>query len=378
MSTIIGMIGCDDPTLARSLQEQLKLSGYVCENRHVVGLPLLLDRALLEQPDVVMVVQPKSQAEELALLQELTLAVASHIVVIGIATDPRRILASMNAGAGEYIDVETWQTTFRDSVVRFRLRSMNRVDTPEFGHIIGIAAPGGGTGVSTVAANLAISLAKKAGTLMLMDFRFEAGDLAPLLNLDPQFSIADLCHHVGRLDDDLFSQILTPHPSGVHLLAAPYNFSEIEKITVKGLRRALAMGKRKFPYVLADLGMAESPLHEEALSQCEKLLVVLRLDFPSIRNTRSFIERLETLGIDRAKIKLVVNRYGQRYQVKPDQAREALGFPIEVLLPEDVSGVNYSISIGSPVVVSNAWSRLARRLSALADSLATAPATAKV
>lgn len=378
MSTIIGMIGCDDPTLARSMQEQLKLSGYVCENRHVVDLSQLLDRALLEQPDVVMVVQPTSQAEELALLQELTLAVASHIVIIGVANDPRRILASMNAGAGEYIDIETWQTTVRESAVRFRQRAMSRADTSDFGKILGIAALGGGTGVSTVAANLAISLAKKAGTLMLIDLRLDAGDLAPLLNLDPQFSIADLCHHLGRLDDDLFSQILTPHPSGVHLLAAPYNFAEIEKITIKGLRRALAMGKRKFPYVLVDLGMAETPLHEETLSQCEQLLVVLRLDYPSIRNTRSFIGRLETLGFDRTKIKLVVNRYGQRYQVKPDQAREALGLPIEALLPDDVSGVNYSISVGSPVVASNSWSKLARRMCALADSLVTAPATAKV
>jgi pilus assembly protein CpaE len=378
MSTIIGMIGCDDPALARSMQEQLKISGYVCENRHVVGLSQLLDRALLEQPDVVMVVQPTSQAEELALLQELTLAVASHIVIIGVATDPRRILASMNAGAGEYIDIETWQTAIRESAVRFRLRTTNRADTVEFGQIIGIAAPGGGTGVSTVATNLAISLAKKVGSLMLMDLRLDAGDLAPLLNLDPQFSLADLCHHLGRLDDDLFSQILTPHPSGVQLLAAPYNFSEIEKITTKGLRRALAIGKRKFRYVLVDLGMAETPLHEEALSQCEKLLVVIRLDYPSIRNARSFIGRIESLGFDRSKIKLVVNRYGQRYQVKPDQAREALGLPIEALLPDDVSRVNYSTSIGSPVVVSKPWSKLARRLSGLANSLVTAPVTAKV
>lgn len=372
------MIGCDDPVLARSMQEQLKSSGYACESRHVVALSHLLDRALLEQPDVVMVVQPKSQAEELTLLQELTLAVASHIVIIGVATDPRRILASMNAGAGEYIDIETWQTALRESAVRFRSRALTRVDTTELGKVLGVAAPGGGTGVSTIAANLAVSLAKLSGSLMLMDLRLAAGDLAPLLNLDPPYSIADLCQHLSRLDDDLFSQILTPHPSGVQLLAAPYNYPEVEKITVKGLRRALAIGKRKFPHVLVDLGMLERPLHEEALSQCEKLLIVIRLDYPSIRNARSFIGRIEALGFDRAKVKLVVNRYGQRYQVKPDQAREALGLPVEALLPDDVSRVNYSTSIGSPVVVSKPWSKLARRLSGLANSLVTAPVTAKV
>jgi pilus assembly protein CpaE len=98
-------------------------------------------------------------------------------------------------------------------------------------------------------------------------------------------------------------------------------------------------------------------------------LIVFRLDYPSIRNTRRLVAFIESGGYDRGKIRLVVNRYGQRYQIKPAQAQEALGMPIAAILPEDMSRVNYAVSIGMPIVEYRPRSPLSKRMIELAEAV---------
>ena len=369
MKAVVGMVGSNDPELGRLLREQLLHAGFFCEMRHVVEVSLLIDRASLEQPELIVIVQSGTPEEEGQLLRELSMVTSSHIIVIGSAVDPRRIMAAMHAGANEYLDIDTWQAMLLESIVRLRTRASHRIAFDDVAKVIGIAAPSGGVGASTIAANVATVLAGKHKSAMLIDLHFEAGDLAPILDLRPSFSLADLSANLNRLDQALFEQILTPHSSGVQLLAAPQDYSSIERITIKGFRRALAFGKRKFPYVVMDLGVAQSALHQEALMQCDVLAVVLRLDYPSIRNTRRFIEYVVSLGYDTSKIKLVVNHYGQSRQIKLAQAQEALGYELDVLLPEDAASLNYATNSGTPIVTAKPRATISRRLVELASSL---------
>lgn len=369
MRTFTAAIGCDDPAFARSLQEFVTQAGFVCEPRHVVDRIQLADRVGLDQPSIALVLQGDSAEEDAEHLRELAQSTASHVIMLGAADDPRRILAALQAGATEYVDIANWQSNLRESLSRFRSRSQGRPDLTRSGQIIGVASPGGGAGATTVAANLGLALARRSSSAMLIDLRLRSGDLAPLLNLQPSYSIADLCHNVARLDDDLFSQILTSHPSGLKLLSAPLDYAERDEITLKGLRRAMSMGKRRFPSVVIDLGQPDTPLHLDALAQCETLLIVFRLDYPSIRNTRRLVAFIESGGYDREKIRLVVNRYGQRYQIKPAQAQEALGMPISAILPEDMSRVNYAVSMGMPIVEYKPRSPLAKRIIELSEAV---------
>jgi len=367
MKAIVGLIGCDDPVLAQAISEELRKAGYVCEPQHAVDISQVVDRASLLQPPLLVIVAPPEHSK--ALLQELGMVTSSHLIVLGRTDDPRQIISAMHAGAADFVDINDWQATFHDSIVRFRTRTAPRAEVMRLGRLIGVLSPAGGTGVTTVAANLAIALAKHGDSAMLMDMRYRAGDLSPILNLQPNYSVVDLCNNLNRLDEELFAQILASHSSGVQLLAAPRDFSEIPLITHKGLRRAMAMGKRLFPFVVIDLGQAETAFHEDALTQADALIIVIRLDYPSIRNARRYIEYIEGLGFDRRMLRLIANRCGQRYQIRASQAEEALGMPIETLLPDDVWRVNYAVSSGNPIVCYKPRSSLARRFAELASSL---------
>ena len=151
-------------------------------------------------------------------------------------------------------------------------------------------APVGGSGGSTLAANLSVVLAQQHGECGLVDLCLTAGDLAPLLNVQSVHTLADLCDHLAHADQTLFDQLLVRHPSGVHLLTAPAQISDARRVTSKGVRRALTLARARFAYVLVDAGTRLDAEHLEALWQADEILLILRLDFIALRNARRLID----------------------------------------------------------------------------------------
>jgi pilus assembly protein CpaE len=217
--------------------------------------------------------------------------------------------------------------------------------------------------------NLATVLAKQHKIAALIDLKLETGDLAPLLDLKPTYTLADLCHNIARMDRTLFERSLTRHPSGVHLLGAPRHYDDIAQVTPEGVHQAIALARSSFPYVLVDLDHSFRAEQVEVLREADSVLLVLRLDFASLRNAHRALELLERLGVDRDRIYLIVNRYGQPKEIPFSKAEEALGMKIFHYVPDDPKSINRANNNGVPVVTESPSSRVAKSVTKLANSV---------
>jgi pilus assembly protein CpaE len=159
------------------------------------------------------------------------------------------------------------------------------------------------------------------------------------------------------------------HASGTHLLAAPASFRDIDFITTDGVRQALTLGRSLFPYVVLDLDHSFRPEQSMCLQQADVILLVLRLDFPSLCNTRRSLDYLEQSGISRERIRLVVNRYGQPKEIPAAKAEEALGGKIFHYVPDDPKTINRANNNGVPAVLDYPSARVCRSVTQLAASV---------
>jgi pilus assembly protein CpaE len=185
----------------------------------------------------------------------------------------------------------------------------------------------------------------------LLDLKPGRGDLAALLDLKPTFTLADLCLNLERLDRAMFERVLAQHPSGVHLLGSPQVFGGTRVVTPKGVTQALNLASRLFPYVVVDL---EDCFHEEqvvVLHRAAVVLLIIRLDFTSLRNARRILDHLQELEIPAAQVRLVANRYGQANELPQDEAEAALGVRISHCVPEDPKTINGANNTGIPAVL---------------------------
>jgi pilus assembly protein CpaE len=287
-------------------------------------------------------------------------------VAIGPAADPKLVLRALREAVDDYLDQAEIETELMAALARWRA---SLAVQEEAGRVIAVLAPSGGSGSSTLAANLATVLAQQHESAALIDLKLQTGDLAALLDLKPTYTLADLCQNVARMDRTLFERTLVRHASGVSLLAPPRHLDDVARITPDGVHRALNLAKALFPYVLVDLDHSFRPEQIEVLRQADLLLLVLRLDFVSLRNVRRALEYIERLGISRDHLRLVVNRYGQPKEVPTAKVEEVLGMKLFHYVPDDPKAVNRANNYGVPVVLQAPRAAVSRSVTKLAHGV---------
>jgi len=364
------LIASDEQPLAQRLQTVLADQGLDCPIGHVVTLDVIADRSGLARPDLIVFMLPGDPRAGLPALRE-TRNTLPHVrmLAIGPATDPKLILETLKQGADEFLDRENAEAELAGAVDRYRSLHIQREEGPKAGRVVALLSPSGGSGASTLAASIATTLAQEYGDCGLIDLRMGVGDQAAMFDLRPARTLADLCDHVTRLDQSLFDQFLVRHASGVWLLAAPTQTADLVRVTCKGVRRALALARVRFSHVVIDMGNPLTPEQIEALWQADWILLVLRLDYTSVRNTRRIIDAMAELGIGRDRMRLVVNGLGQRRQLEVPQAEAAVGMKVYHQVPWDDAAVHAAVNRGVPLVLHRRFRKISRSIRALAHSV---------
>ena len=330
--------------------------------------------ASLLRPDLQLIVIPADESRAIEVLRSLCQASPAPVVAIGPAIDPRRILKTLHeGGAHQYVDEALLESQLEKELDQRASHAEtaqgSNGQAHRAGKVLVVHSPSGGSGSSLLAVNLAWSLAAKHQRCALVDLNTAVGDLAVLLNLQPTYSTADLCQNLHRFDAQLCEKILCPHESGIHLLASPRSFRELESVTAEGVRQALLVCRMQFPYVVVDVDHTFCPVAMEAFHLADKILLAFRLDLASLRNVRRTLERLESSEISRDRVKLVANRYGQPRELSLSAVEKALGSQPDFLIPDDPTNVNRSVNTGIPLISGKPWCSASRRITEMAAAL---------
>jgi pilus assembly protein CpaE len=118
-----------------------------------------------------------------------------------------------------------------------------------------------------------------------------------------------------------------------------------------------------------DLGQSGDPGLLTALTLSDKVVVVLRLDVPSLRLTRQFVRQLSEQGVSRERMRLLANRHGQRQQITRKKAEEVLGVAIPEWVPDDPATLNHALNHGLPLLSTARGAEITQSFANLAMNL---------
>lgn len=385
-------VASDDPGLSYQLREQLLRLGQDCPSGHVVTLeravpalhaandpepalaapgnrgPAEADAAPPRGPLLVFVVLPPAIERALDTVREIRRRIQpQHLFVVGPTADSKVLLRAIREGAQEYLDHSDLAQELAAAIERLKqdVAARRRAKT------ILVLSPSGGAGCSTVAVNTAALLARQEGGAILLDLNPEFGDLAALLDLKPLHTVADLCRNTTRMDRSVFEKTLVQHESGLRLLAAPLQIADAGYVSWEGVQPAFSMAADLAAYVIADVSHHYLDVMAPALAQADQILLVLRLDYTSLRNTRRVLEHFEQQSIARNRIRIVANGYGRYGELSAADAQTALGATIAHFILHDPKNVNRANNQGTPVVQYAPSAKISRHLNELALALVT-------
>lgn len=356
------------PTLA-AVRDLVLQQGFECAPGQAVPVARADEVAGAGQDDLIVIVLAPDPPRGLTALVNLHAQTSARILVVGPATDTRVVLYALRNGAQDYVDETELKAELHAALLRLRSEANNTSGQTEQGRLIAVLSPTGGSGATTLAANVATVLAREHKSSVLLDLKQATGNLADLFDLRPSHTLADLCQSTGHVDRAMFERCLVKHASGVSVLAPARGYMDVPLVTPEGVRQAVSLARGQFPYVVADLDYNFSDVEAQVLRLADPILMVFRLDFSSLRNTQRALDYLKHLGIERERVRLVVNRYGQPKEVPAKKAEEALGIKIFHYVPDDPKTVNRANNNGVPLVLESPWSRVSRSVSALAHSI---------
>jgi pilus assembly protein CpaE len=249
------------------------------------------------------------------------------------------------------------------------------------GKIITFFSPKGGVGRTTIATNLAVALHQiTSKPVVLVDGSLPFGDIAVILNMSPKAkTIADLIGSFETADSDVVESILVQHSTGIKVMLAPPTPESTELITGAHIKHVLELLRERYAYIVVDTWPSFQEQVITMLDVADVILTLMTLEITSLKNVRVFMEVVEKLGYDEAKVQLVANRNDSSGGIKASDVEASLGRKIPHTIVSDGRTLVLAVNRGVPFVISHRDSQVAKDIFALAQKIAVteaAPAAA--
>lgn len=342
---------------------------------------------LMQQQGLDMVLVDLDVPEAIPLLQELT-KTAPQLPLVALAT-PQRIVELQNAmlaGATNFIAFPIEPKQFIATLERARNGAMRALQavaaqqtqlvhsqqhalTRRQSKVIVVTSLKGGVGRSTLAANVAVALRQRSSkNVVLVEAHHGLGHLALLLNLYPRHTIESLDGE-ANIDLDLLQGLLQSHGSGIRLLAAPMDPSQLVELPLEVWQQIIHFLKDTADYVVVDTAAHADGILSEMLGMANDIVLVTGSDIGGLRDARILLQSLRHESVVDGRIHVVLNRAGSQGGIDERVVQDQLHETVAVSIPEDSALVTFAFNRGIPFVLSHTRALVSRRLQSLVDRL---------
>jgi len=346
------------------------------EEREISGFDRdLVDTIAARGPDLVVVGPDLAEDDALKMCEAIG-HVAPHIGCI-IAAHPTADLwpLALRAGARDIVTPLASGEAIRESFDRAmetsrRLRGAVTATMEEArtGRILAVISPKGGSGKTTVAANLACAIARvEPDNVVLADLDVQFGDVNHAFRVEPEYSLLNAV--APGVSPTVLKGFLSPHPSKVLLLTAPDRPEDADDVVASAATEVMRTLADIFGAVVID---TPAGLDEHTLSVLEvatDVILVTATDVPSVRAAVKELDILTRLGLlnDR-DVHLVLNRADARVGLRVSDIEDAIGLKATAAIPS-TRAIPTALNLGEPLTYTEDRSPAARGFIQLAADL---------
>jgi pilus assembly protein CpaE len=204
------------------------------------------------------------------------------------------------------------------------------------GTIVSMVSLIGGTGVTSLAANLALALRYAFDKrVAVVDLDLQTGGLSVFLNLEPERTIMTLTEGTRKLDSIQLESALSKHASGIYLLAAPKRIEDSELVSDATVGATLDLMRQLFDFVIVDCGTHIDSNTVAAWERSNHLFYVLDQSIGAARCAWRFVDLVGRLGLQGIEPNFILSRFVPGHPITEDQLSHTLAKSIHTRIPRD-------------------------------------------
>ena len=343
-------------------------------------------------PDLVIVSLDADKPRALQMIGQLSVD-QPKLAILTISKDHQALLLSLQRGAKYFLTEPVELEDLLSALRRALGESGGLQDSSASGgghnssgaiprqvvpcSVIAVLGSRGGVGTTTLAVNLAATLAvdpNHAVALLDLDLALGDADIAVEVQGMENISIADLARNIQRLDMNFLKRALVKHEgTGLSILRHPLEIQDMGVIHESHVERIVNLLKISYTHLVLDLSKSFLPTDLMGLRMADQILLVAQLELGSLRNVVRLNHLLnnteEMLG---ERVKVIINRVGSEAVeegISLKKAEDVIGRPIFWQVPNDPKSVIQARVAGQPMVKHNPKSKIQQNIQGLAQTL---------
>jgi pilus assembly protein CpaE len=336
-------------------------------------------------PDLAIVALDADKNRALQMIAQLSVEYPK-LPILTISHDHQALLQSLQRGAKYFlthpVGLEDMLAALRRALgessgsSELQMGGSTTMRATGASSLIAVLGSRGGVGTTTLAVNLAATLAADPShnaALIDLDLALGDADIALEVSGFENISISDLARNIERLDMSFLKRAMAKHePTGLAILRHPLEIAEGGIVHEQHVERILNLLKINYTHLVLDLSKSLLPTDLMGLRMADMILLVAQLELASLRNVVRLVHCLSGEENLSEKIRIVINRQGSdsvEEGISLKKAEEVIGKPIFWQVPNDTKSVIAARVAGHPLIKHAPKSRVQQSIHGLTQAL---------
>ncbi|HWV52155.1 MAG TPA: CtpF protein [Pseudorhodoplanes sp.] len=343
-------------------------------DEHIAPAPRISIQAFCESVETAAAVQSAGEDRRLAKahlkiqMGGMTAATEAYrsaptpnVIILEFESRPEVVLAGLDSLAevcdpgtrvvviGRHNDVTLYRELVRRGVSDYLIAPVNTLDivrsvcglysAPDakpVGRILAVVGAKGGVGASTVAHNVAWSIARDlALDSVVTDLDLAFGTAGLDYNQDPPQGIADAVFSPDRIDTNFVDRLLSKCSDNLSLLAAPATLDRVYDFGADAFDAIFDSLRATVPCIVLDVPHQWTGWAKRTLLAADDILIVAAPDLANLRNAKNLVDYLKASRVNDHRPFYALNQVGvpKRPEIKPADFAKALDDDPAAIIP---------------------------------------------
>jgi pilus assembly protein CpaE len=327
-------------------------------------------------PNVVILETQSAKSRPLEILDSLAEVCdeGTKVVVIGHINDVHLYRQFIQRGVSEYLMAPV------EPIVLIQALSdlFAAPGAKPLGRTIAVVGAKGGVGSSTIAHNLAWTVAREHGmATVIADLDIAFGTASLNFNQDPPQGIAEAVFAPERLDSNLLDRLLSKCSDNLSLLSAPATLERTTDLTEPSFDNLIDLLRAAVPCVVLDVPHTWSAWTRRLLISSDEIIVVAQPELASLRNAKNLLTLLQQNRPNDARPRIVLNSVGvpKRPEIAAGEFAKALDATLTATIPYDPALFGTAANNGQMIAEVQAGAKASDVFSELAARMIGRPET---